>query len=484
MWRVVGIVGLLAIGLWPAEATATVREWLMAKVGIEQSLLRPRPSVRLMGLGDLDIAVADESNELNAADFGDNIAGLLADDEGWVMESWLGNAVQNRETGGVGTERRFGEWGLHVVRSAGDRALGAQIDWTHFETVAPDGDRGSIRGPLISAIVNQRIRGVTLGMRIGTESESESRTVRDFFAITHGQERWIGALGACTRAFGFDLGAEWTFERGDVIGKGIDKARFHEDTFTWKRPLDRYSLFVLLPLRDRVEGGVRVAWYDRRGYETVMASWSDGSPMNPSKSRFIGEAVTFSEEESEFELESRWRVHPAAGTVAGVSATYRSWDSRIEDGVNFKGSEEQGARESRQFTLGVGAQKRLLGGRLSAALEARAGLGNSKTQLPLEETDGDTRSWLAGCGVEYFASRHVVLRAGLSMDGYDRDVDEPLTLLRGRTVSGGVAWVPRGGLIQVQGAIQHRRTEPADDQATGLEEGDQIRYTVGLRALL
>jgi hypothetical protein len=478
------ILGVLALCVTPQNADATVREWLMFKCGLDTQLLEPSPSARLMGMGGLALAVVDASSEINLRDYAGNVAGILDDSDGWVAETWLGNHLQTAERDAFSAERRFGHAGLHVVQRSEKRALGVEVDWTYLETRDVPGDWSRVRGPMISGIVNQRIGRFTLGVMLGSESENESRESSDFFNIRHEQNRFVGRVGLQAYAVGCVFGAEWQFKRGDVQGKSVDAARFHEDSYSWSQPDDRFCIAAVLPLRNSIEGALRVRIMDRQGSEQVDISWSGDSPENPSRENYFDSAITFREEDAALEIASRWRFHLKPGTILGAEVSYRDWDMLVTEGVNFKGSREAGRWKDEAFSAGVGLSHLMLHERLLAAVEVRARQGEWSAEDQLSSSAATSRALCLGLAAEYFVGEAIAIRAGVSGGTYDQDIDAPLTMRVCRTGSAGMSWLPRGGLVQIHGAIRYTRWEPSDAEAVDLETEDETSYTVSLRLLM
>jgi hypothetical protein len=464
---------------------ATVRELLMQSAGLDPQSLSSAPSIRLIGMGDLDLSVPDESNELNSHDFGGSISGVLEDGEGWVAESWLASHLQTVERPGLGGERRFGHSGFQVIKRWPDRAMGADVDYGFFENSQSDGTWSSIRGPRMSGILNKRIGPATAGLILGRELENESQIGTGFFAVRHKQGRLRGQFGVETLRYGARWGAAWDFERGDVVGKGIDPARFHEDTFAWTRPLNRYSLFALFNPRPGLEGGVRARALNRQSSERVQVSWSGESPYNPSGMKYSISAVTFFEEESDWDLVTQWRWHPAGGNLLAAEAGYRAWDHRVDEGSEFKGSLRAGHASQKTFTFGVGVSRRVFADRVLFALEGRGAIQNWVMEEPSQASaDGTSRQASVGAGFEFFASDRLMLRGGVSLLSDDQNTDQPATLRTGHALSGGLSWVPRGGLLQAQAAVRLERLVPQGQADASLDEATETQFAVGLRLLL
>jgi hypothetical protein len=332
--------------------------------------------------------------------------------------------------------------------------------------------------------VNQRFGNLTLGMRLGREAENEDRHSVDYFSLRHSQERWIGQLGAQVELMGVILAGAWDFERGAVKAKSIDPPRFHEDDFTWKRPLDRYTAALVWASGDRIEGGVRASVMDREGSEAVEVSWSEDAPLNPSNELFHAELTTFYEQESEVEILSRWRFGIGSGTFLGLEGSYRDFELDVDEGVNFKGSQRAGAWSQSVLGVGAGVSQSLMNGRILLVLEARGLRGDSKAAEEGILTEETWQDALLSAGLEYFPRADLALRCGVAARSFDGDVDGPTSLALLKGASGGVSWLPRGGTIQVHGALRYSRQEPWDTDAADLADEDDLTYLLGLRLLL
>ena len=475
------LIGLLSA----APADATIREWLMQRAGLDPAVLKSAPSVRLAGMGDVGLCVMDESNEINVRDFGRNVAGVLDDSDRWAVESWFGSTRQQAETAASSSERTFGQAGVQAIRHDEWRALGADVNWTFYEEKINPGDWARVRGPLTSALVNQRIGPVTLGLIVGRETENEDRISPDYFSLGHRQDRWVGQLGARFLHAGWRFAAGWGFERGEVKGTSIDYSRFHHDEFTWVRPVDRFSCAVIFPFGPQSEGGIRGHFMSRTGGETAIRSESAESRQNASGGDILlTDIVTFHEEETDSEVSTLWRIHLGEGTTLGIAGRYAAWEWDVTEGLNFKGSNRTGRWENNQVSAGIGLSHTLLNGRLRTALQARGAQGDVTSEDKLGLFEATARSAMATLGAEAFLSEEVVLRASLMAGGRDLDIDAPLTLVRMTGISGGISWLPMGGGVQVHAALSHRREEPDHEEAIELEDQRNTSYALGLRLLL
>lgn len=475
------------MGAWlllAPPAQGTVREWLMSGAGLDPAALRSAPSVRLAGLGATELGVRDEANELNMRDFGRNVAGLLEDSDGWVIESWYGGNRHQADVSDLSNHHSYGQGGAQIIYRNERTALGADYNWTYYESKDSPGDWARVRGPLSSAMVNRRMGRFVLGAVIGAESENESRNSPDYFSIRHKQSRWIGQFGAQTDLGAARLGVAWDFERGDVAGKSVDPSRFHEDEMTWVRPVDRFSLVALFGHGPAFEGGLRVRFLDRTGGETEIVSWSAASPLNPSKELYRRtEVTTFREEESDMDVTGRLHLQ-VSGVDLGAEASYRAWEWTVVEGLNYKGSNREGEWTSDRLRGALGASTTLVSGRLLAAVQGEALVEDWEEASGLGASSGQAVQLLGGLGAEYFLNQTVALRGGLWLTSEDGDVDAPATLVTGHGLSGGFSWLPRGGTTQIHGSIRHTIAEPEKSEGALAAERDETSFLVGLRLML
>jgi len=474
---------VLAVLAFPAGTKAALQEDLMEQAGVDLLRNEPVPSVRLAGLAAMGLAVPDEATELDAYDFGRSISGLLEDADGWTIDSWMSDDRLSLEQSQRSFERNQGRSGARIVRRGANLALGADVQWSSFESPNADWVKGKVGGPVIAGILNQRVGPAILGVRLGLQSEEESKDSRDFFAISHSQERTIGQVGAQAGYAGLVFGGTWDFERGDIEGKSEDPARFHEDDYTWTRPVDRFGLFVLLPRRGPLEGGVRISTIDRKGSEQVKISWSDRSPRNPSRTDFRLAATTFEEEESDFQFATRWRFHARPGTILGFEAGYRNRDQTVVEGVNFKGSLLRSDTSESLVSAGLGLSHRMFGDRVVAVAEGRAWTNDRDYATDGAEATATARWARAGLGLEFFAAPAVVLRGAVFTQSEDLDIDAPLTLNTTRGVTGGISWLPYGGLVQIHAALQYQKIDREENAAVDVEAGDGLGFALGMRFL-
>jgi hypothetical protein len=471
---------LMGIG---SPARGTVREWLMLQAGLDPAALHSAPSVRLSGMGLVDLCVPDEANETNIRDFGLNVAGVLDDSDGWVIESWYGGNRQQANRPAQDNKHSFGSAGGQVVYRSAQMALGLDYNWTFYETTQSPGDWARVRGPLASVLINRRFGRFVLGGVAGSEHENESRSSDDYFSVRHDQSRWVGQLGGQAAMGGAIFAAGWDFERGDVEGKSVDPARFHEDELMWTRPVDRFSLAVVVPATGTFEAGLRARFMDRTGGETEIVSWSDTSPYNPSKEFFRREGlITFREEESDADVAGRVRF--ALGQLTGTAeAVYRSWEWSAVEGTNFKGSNRAGRQASDVLKATGGVCTQFLRGRLLAAVQGEMGQADWERTQERVPSEGTARYGTLGAGLELFVTHDVALRGGMWFTSQDGDVNAPLTLSRGTGMSGGISWLPNGGTVQIHGSFRHISTNPQEDRATNVDEKAESGFLMGLRLL-
>jgi hypothetical protein len=477
------ILVLIGLALAPVTAEATVREWLMGRDGMNPNLLTGTPSVRLDGMGDVALCVPDEFNEINIHDFAGIAAGILDDGDSWTIDTWLSGNTLALERSGSAAEHRTGNSGFEVVYRSGTVAIGGVMDWRYYETDANPGDWYRVRGPVRSAIYNQLIGNFTLGVKIGQEVENENRHSTDFYNIRHEQSRWVGQFSGQYYLGEATLAAAWDFERGTVIGKSIDSQRFHEDTYEWTRPLDRYSIAAVMPVGEIAEAGIRGSFMDRDGGESVLISWSGESPENPSNDDLLTEAITFSEKESDVFATTFWRIYPGGGLTLGALAEFRQWEYDVVEGLNFKGSNREGKWSRDAITFGIGASYRV---------NTRFMIATQATAVQTEWTTENDGIGLEGTAVyasvtgacEYFLADEIAVRGGIQIASDDSNNDEANSLSLIQNTNIGVSWLPRGGMFQVNGALKFGRSRPWDEDANVLHDKDETQYLFSLRMLL
>ena len=168
-----------------------------------------------------------------------------------------------------------------------------------------------------------------------------------------------------------------------------------------------------------------------------------------------------------------------------AEAGYRAWNHRVDEGSEFKGSLRAGHAQRKIDSLGAGVSRRVLDRRVLLALEGRGAIEDWVMEDPQQKAaEGTSRRASVGAGLEFFATDRLMLRGGFSLFSEDQDLDRPVTLRTGRALSGGLSWVPRGGLLQVQAGIRHERAVPQDEVSSNLEKTDETQFALGLRWLL
>ncbi len=475
---------LAAFGLVAAESSAAVREMYMQEWGLDTGLVDAWPSARLGGMGIFGAAVVDESNEINQMDFGGNIAGLLEDSDGWVLQSWTGNFKHTSDSRLGGEEHRFGNAGARAEYRARTYAIEAGVNWGFLEADRYDGSWLRVRGPRYFGGLCKRIGSVTLGGRLQLESENEDQISEDVFVPQHRQVRYYGQFGFQVPVVGFVLGGTWDLERGALRGRGVDPQRFHEDTFEWTRPVDTYAVTLVREGRG-LSVGLRVSTTRIKGGEDEEISWSDVWPLNASESKYFAHAVCSYEEEQVDRFVGVLRVSGPWETSLGFRVAAGNLHRETEASEDFPGSiRTEGVLDHKGVNAVVGVSRRFASGRLLVSVEGVGGLTDYSFESSLVSEDRKGRTVGTLAGFEYFATHKLVLRWGGGVLWRDSDVDEPYTMREHYRAAGGIGYLARGGAIQVSLAVRYDGIRRQSEYATGLANRDQIGYEIGLRALL
>jgi len=205
--------------------------------------------------------------------------------------------------------------------------------------------------------------------------------------------------------------------------------------------------------------------------------------MNPSNEEFYTEVITFKEDESDIELRNQWRFFLGQTMTLGLEAAYWKWKWDVVEGLNYKGSNLGGNWESDFISLKAGVSQRFLG-KLLLAVQLQGRQGENKSTIDGSH-EAITARYLAGnVGFELFLSEDVTVRGGYQNSNYDKDIDGPTSLTKSHNVSAGLSWLPRGGLLQLSGAVTYGNTRPWDDEATLLRDKNETSYLFGFRMLL
>lgn len=446
---------------------------------------------RLQAMGGLQWVIPDENNELNLSDFGDNVAAIAADKDGWNIDSWYGQ-IRNKNDfifsrGGPllaqsETVRQEALSTEAVYRNGRGRAIGLFYQWSHQEIKRRLGDDSKTRGPQLGGLWNERIWRFDLGARVTSFGDDQALKTADVFELSHRSKAWIVSLGAATEVVGLDLGGQVEINRNRIDGTSRDPSGFHQDDFRWERPSTRVRLSAALPPGSDLEAAVNVSFLRLRGKEEVQISWSDRFPLNPSQFFYSKKLPTFKEDEDAFAVEGRALYWLAGELRATAYARFEDFTSVVEEAANFKGSRRQQDLDRSTTTLGGGLGTTLLDGALQLGVEAAGVFADTKTILLRTSSDVSSRSLEGRGGVEWFPRSNLALRAGFGRNVIDADLDQPFTLQTGNVISAGVGYTPRGGMVRFDAVV--RRVDRTPDEEGGAErENDRTELGLFTRLL-
>lgn len=470
------------------SAAGQAIEWLASEEGAV--LPRDPGSSRLDAMGGLSIAVPDEQRELNLYDYGRMTSGLLWDGDSRRWDFWSSDdsrIVDQTDEGGVRTRNRIGvlEYGARMSWRTGDRrALGGEYVFDQLDRSLERGDVSRTRGPRWGFFGAQRVGRLALGGSIALTSDNEDLTTTDVFSIRHKSSgsRFVGSVAY--RGVSFDLGLQAEGQTNSITGLSRDESRFHEDEFTWRRPVQIYSGALVWRPTARLEGGVRGRGYSLEGRQEAQISWSDRMPSNPGREQFQARTGAFSEEGDGVEFGSRWNFAIAEDVRVAAEGEFGERSDDVIEGDNFKGSRRASSTKDSWSRAGGGASSAWMDGRLRVGVEGWHYRNVRKETTNLgDKTETTSRVIELRAGVEYFMGQNLALRAGYSRNAEDADLDAPRTLGVGNGVTIGLGYYPRGGIYAIDAAVRHSRVEPdyAGDPASDQET---TTFTLAARLLL
>jgi hypothetical protein len=429
-----------------------------------------RPSVRLEGMGGLALVVPDENNEINLSDFGDNIAGIISDRDGWSIETWGGRDLDQsrfRQPLSGSTLLRDASFdralgGADVVyRKPGRRAVGGTINWTAHSTRESLGPATKVRGPDVFAFYNQVLGRLTLGAGVTSWSDDESVTSPDPFAIHHYSRTLTGSFAAAYALGSWTAAGQMDVDRVTIHGVDADPAGFHSDEFEWARPATRLHFSLIRPEGGKVAAGLNLSMLRRRGTEEAYIRWSDRYPDNPSHFNMVRHIPTFEEKEDGWGLEGRCLLKATGMLNLGGYGWIGNGTTKVTEtpNANFVGSRraEDSVQRTWRFGAGVG---------LSPTERLRAGVeGYLDGQKDTQHTTGPdqilkTRDLELRAGAEWLLPSHLALRAGFTTGSADENLDLAGNLYMSDGLSVGMGYLPRGGMFSLDGALRLARSRP------------------------
>lgn len=441
---------------------------------------------RLISMGGLRFVIPDENNEINLADFADNVAGVASDKDGWSVDL---SYDKRRNTDDAFETRRstasvqrtvvtqeVADWTV-IYRNGTGRALGATYQWDAQSVHLRFGDDSKARGPKVSALWNESIGPLRLGTSVHRWTDNEDITSPDIYAIRHFSDAWTWKFGAAADLIGLQLAGQLELERNTIEGKSRDPSGFHQDDFQWLRPTTRARLSLLVPEGSALEAGVNLSFLDRSGREEAQISWSDRFPANPGGFNYDQRLGTFEEEESGMELEARALYWLGWAPRVGGYFRYEDFSSDVVESSNFIGSRRASSLDRKETVVGGGAATSLMSERFTVGVEGESRFTTTDEDAARVLSSVDAREVSLRGGIEWFVRSNVAFRTGYEYLTTDTDIDAPFTLRAGSAGSIGVGYVPSGGIITLDGYFRYLDQVPSED---GGENRDVGQWQLGI----
>lgn len=433
------------------------------------SLPGTHPSVRLAAMGGLQFTIRDENNELNVSDFGGNLAGVLADRQGWTVESWGGRRNNTRDVNSqyhgapVRQRDRFDQQlsGLDVVyRQEGQRAIGVVVAWGGHDSRQRYGTNGRVTATGYEGFYVETFGRVTAAGGVTMRADNEDVVSPDVFAIRHTSKTRSGRLAvmAPMPLAGFVAAAQVDFDRVRIEGISADPGGYHDDRFFWRRPATRYAVALLRPEASTspLAVGLRCSVLDRTGREEGHIRWSDRFSSNPGGVNLAINVPIFEETESGWQADARASYELGPTFRLAGAARLLHFESEVDEAPNsnFLGSRSESALDRDAWSLGGGAGLTLLAQRLRIGFEGSLqGVSDDETQ-PRARSETKARRYDVRSGAEYLMPSRLALRLGYQRASHDLDVDAPGTLELSNGGTFGLGFVPYGGVIALDGAVR------------------------------
>ena len=447
---------LLGAGILVSDAQAQLVSERVSLVPAQ--VLIGRGTVRLDGMGGFEAAVRDENFEFNLLDFSQNPAGFGDDRDSWSIDlRYTHQELVERSDITAKNDLKIndGFFGLGF-HDPGRGGVGARVDYSELSASDLTKDRNEYRVSGFALTVNKYFtKRLTLGIRFSSSGEDENLFSNRIYNISHKGTVTRGGIGLGMEVLpGLTLGA-----RGDVIDnhvEGESRGSTYNDVFDWNRPGTLGSIHAIWN-RGRLQGAVDYTRQDLEGEESVKISWSERFIFNPTNDEYIDELETLSEDRTDDQLKTRWRLDVVPRKISVALATVTGDQKfRVITNPNALGSLLPGNIESSNSAVIAGVSWTGVSQRLLLAGEFKVGSSEVLDLLgdvPVKNTRDET---LIRFGGEYLVGERLVGRAGLtwSSEEFDRFIDDIqvdgfLTDETTTVLSTGVGIVPAGGIIQL-----------------------------------
>lgn len=423
-----------------------------------------RTSARIAAMGDAYVAIEDESSEIGMWDYGRNVAGFLDDRDAWTGDFWGAASNRNRRTFGLPSSGENSEGGVQISFRSYQRALGLEFNLTRssFEQGAGIAfERHKFGGPAVTAVGNQTLGDkIVLGAAYTIINEEDEVTAPNALSIAHNSERRnysFGLLYYLTDDLA--LGGNLLLSKNPI--EGISENALHRDVYEWDRPATEFGVQAIYGGRGALQGGAYLSRHLVDGGEMVDVSWAREFLFNPSGIDLSLRVPVLNEEFKEIETGTRW-FYKLGGAQLGAAVQYNDGSYDVDADPtwsSFLTSTNDDFTDTR-ITLGAGFRphsRLLVAGQLSSRTrETQSIIFDSAVTETLDRG-------AVHVGAEYFWVSNLILRGGYVIGS---DTEETARRASGsrpgssaknefdrNVISGGLGWIPRGGVFQLDLSI-------------------------------
>ncbi len=461
------LAGLLLLLAGPSRAQYLI--YNAAQTG--HPLPSARPSIRLDGMGDLELTIPDENNGINLLHYANILAGIAQDRDASSVDVFGTSSSQVDDYqeiyagSSVRQHLRFRQDDASVeatYRDPGHRAIGMLTDWIGQTTNVSYGPQNKVRGPNIQGYYNQLSGPWSFAIGVTRWTDNESLLSPDIFGISHQSATWAGTFAAGLLYHGWNVGGQLELSHVEIDGTSSDANGFHDDVYTWLRPTTEISFAIIRPETNRLASGLDLDYGHIHGSELGQINWADRFPSNPSGLNFTTEVPTFEEHDDALTVQGRTSYRLLSNLRLGASAEYQHLKTSVfEDAsTNFPGS--QTAQDSHQYfaRVGGGLGWELARSRLRLGAEGYVDQGKLTSVLSRSSSEVTSRSFELRTGGELLLPSHLAVRAGFLLGSFDADKDQPQNLYKSNGLTVGIGYLPRGGTISLDAAIRILSQKP------------------------
>jgi hypothetical protein len=439
---------LLALGAVPAGAQLVFERLALVPARVETG----EGTVRLDGMGGFETAVVDENHELDLYDFSRNPAGYGDDRDSWTIDlRYSHQELLERDALLSGNDVRLNSGAFLLgYHAPGKLGVGGKINFAQVQARDASTDRQKYDVVGLNLTISKYLfRWLAAGVEITQDDEGQAVFSRRIYNISHDSKVVRGGAGIGLHVIrGVTLGA-----RGQVVSNTIDgssRSTFHTDTFDWTRPGGLWSLHGAVN-RGRLHGALDYTRQDVEGEETVDISWSERFIYNPIDVDYTANATTFTEDRTDKELRTRWRLEVVPRRV-NVSFAYLKGDGNftVVSNPNALGSLDPGTVTSSSHAAIAGGSVIILERRLLLAGEVKTASSEVAFMNRDESTLSERDVFVVRGGGEYLLGETLVGRLGMNQTSESFTVDGAKSDRFASTgVAVGLGFLPAGAIWQL-----------------------------------